>query len=132
MREEDRKKNELESRNLEFLDVSTRKYTLIGNDVWIGVNTCLIGGKEFRIGDGACIGAVAVVTKDVPPYAIVVGNPARVIRYRFAPPVIEDLLRLQRWTLPLEVIMDLLLSDITACVERLKEIRVKESFTGKR
>ncbi len=123
VRAEDRERDEREKISSEFLDVSTRKYTVIGNDVWIGVNACLIGDKDLRIGHGACIGAGAVVTKDVPPYAIVVGNPARVIRYRFDPPVIEDLLRLRWWTLPLEVIIDLPLSDIAACVERLKEIR---------
>jgi virginiamycin A acetyltransferase len=122
-RAEDRERDEREKRSSEFLDVSTRKYTVIGNEVWIGVNACLIGDKDLRIGHSACIGAGAVVTKDVPPYAIVVGNPARVIRYRFDPPVIEDLLRLRWWTLPFELTLDLPLSDIAACVERLKETR---------
>ena len=54
---------------------------IIGNDVWIGTNALLIGG--ISIGDGAVIAAGAVVTKDVPPYAIVGGVPAKIIRYRF-------------------------------------------------
>lgn len=54
---------------------------VIGNDVWIGANVIILG--NITIGDGAVIGAGSVVTKDVPSYAIVVGNPARIIRYRF-------------------------------------------------
>lgn len=54
--------------------------TNIGNDVWVGANVTVLGG--VRIGDGAIIGAGAVVTKNIPPYAIAVGNPAKVIRYR--------------------------------------------------
>lgn len=54
---------------------------LIGNDVWIGSHVLILGG--IKIGDGAIIGAGAVVTKDVPPYSIVGGVPAKVIRYRF-------------------------------------------------
>ena len=54
---------------------------IIGNDVWIGHNVTIIAG--ITIGDGAIIGANALVTKDVPPFAIVGGDPAKVIRYRF-------------------------------------------------
>lgn len=54
--------------------------TKIGKDVWIGANCTILGGTT--IGDGAVIGAGSVVTKDIPPYAIAVGNPARIIKYR--------------------------------------------------
>lgn len=57
------------------------KYTVIGHDVWIGAGTIIKQG--IRIGNGAVIGANSFVNKDVPPYAIVVGSPARVIKYRF-------------------------------------------------
>lgn len=67
----------------------------IGNDVWIGAGAQVLSGVS--IGDGAIVGAGAIVTRDVPPYAIVAGNPARHIRYRFAPDVIDELLRLQWW-----------------------------------
>lgn len=71
--------------------------TKIGNDVWIGANAMVIEGVE--IGDGAVIGAGAIVTKSVPPYAIVVGAPAKVIRFRFAPETIEKLIELKWWDL---------------------------------
>lgn len=67
----------------------------IGNDVWIGRDVLLMPG--VTIGDGAIIGARTVVTKDVPPYAIVVGAPMRVIRYRFSESQIEDLLKIKWW-----------------------------------
>lgn len=65
----------------------------IGNDVWIGANAIICRG--VTIGDGAVIGAGAVVTKDVPPYSISAGIPARHIRYRFAPEEIAQLERLK-------------------------------------
>ncbi len=67
----------------------------IGHDVWIGSNTVILGG--VHIGHGAVIAAGAVVTKDVPPYAIVGGVPARVIRNRFDDDTIRKLLDLQWW-----------------------------------
>ncbi|QPC95135.1 antibiotic acetyltransferase [Mesorhizobium sp. INR15] len=67
----------------------------IGNDVWIGMRATVLPG--VNIGHGAVIGANAVVSKDVPPYAIVVGNPARVVRYRFAEETIEKLLAIRWW-----------------------------------
>ncbi len=68
---------------------------VIGNDVWIGYDAVIMAG--VTIGDGAIIGARAVVTKDVEPYSIVGGIPAREIRKRFAPDVIERLRELQWW-----------------------------------
>ncbi len=69
--------------------------TIIGNDVWIGTRTMLIGG--IHVGDGAIIGAGSIVTKDVPPYAVVAGNPARVIRYRFEEETIRKLEKIKWW-----------------------------------
>lgn len=68
---------------------------IIGNDVWIGSNALLLEG--VTIGDGAIVASGAVVTKDVPPYAIVGGVPAKVIKYRFEPNDIEFLLNLKWW-----------------------------------
>ena len=58
------------------------KGVIIGNDVWIGTRAIILSGVV--IGDGAVIAAGAVVTKDIPPYAIVGGNPAKIIKYRFS------------------------------------------------
>ncbi len=68
---------------------------VIGNDVWIGEGAFIRRGVS--IGDGAIIASHAVVTKDVPPYAIVGGVPAKIIRYRFEPAIIDALLALQWW-----------------------------------
>lgn len=73
---------------------------LIGNDVWIGYEALILSG--VKIGNGAVIGARSVVTKDVAPYAIVAGNPAKQIRLRFDPPVIDRLQSLQWWHWPQE------------------------------
>lgn len=67
----------------------------IGSDVWIGDNVVIL--PEVNIGNGAIIGAGAIVTKDVPPYAIVGGNPAKIIKYRFSESVIQELLDSKWW-----------------------------------
>jgi acetyltransferase-like isoleucine patch superfamily enzyme len=72
----------------------------INNDVWIGAQSVIMQG--VHIGDGAVIGAGAVVTRDVPPYAIVTGVPAKIRRYRFSDEAIEYLLELKWWDLPIE------------------------------
>ncbi|MDO9433233.1 MAG: CatB-related O-acetyltransferase [Phenylobacterium sp.] len=77
----------------------------IGHDVWIGAQVMIAGGVS--VGHGAVIGARSVVTKDVPPYAIVVGSPARVVRFRFPETTIARLLALQWWRFGPEVIQRL-------------------------
>jgi acetyltransferase-like isoleucine patch superfamily enzyme len=78
--------------------VTTKGDVTIGNDVWIGQHVTILSG--VTIGDGAVIGAHSVVGKSIPPYAIAVGNPARVIRYRFDEKTIEMLLKIQWWNWP--------------------------------
>ena len=71
---------------------------IIGNDVWIGFEAVILSG--VIIGDGAIIGTRAVVTKDIPPYSIVGGIPAKPIRKRFSDDIISKLLKLQWWNWP--------------------------------
>lgn len=75
---------------------------VIGNDVLIGHGAMILSG--VRVGDGAVIASGAIVTKDVDPYCIVAGNPARLIRKRFDEDTIESLLRLKWWDWPVEKI----------------------------
>jgi len=76
--------------------------TIIGNDVWIGCNSTILRG--VNIGDGAVIGANTIVTKDVPSYAVVVGNPGRILKYRFDEDTISRLLKIQWWLMDDSVI----------------------------
>ncbi len=82
--------------------VKNKGDTVIGNDVWIGQNATFMPG--VKVGDGSIIGANAVVAKDIPPYAIAVGNPARVVKMRFDDATIQKLLKINWWDLPVEVI----------------------------
>ena len=75
--------------------VIERKQIIIGNDVFIGANVTILDG--VKIGDGVIIGAGSIIAKDIPPYAIVVGNPCRVIRYRFNEDQIENFLNEKWW-----------------------------------
>ena len=79
------------------IDFEEEPLITIGNDVWIGRHCTIMNG--VTIGDGAIVAANATVTKDVPPFAIVGGMPARVIKYRFSPEIIERLLQIKWWDL---------------------------------
>lgn len=75
--------------------VEERKPIIIGNDVFVGANVTVLDGVS--IGDGAVIGAGAVVTKDIPPYAIALGVPAKVVKFRFDEIVIKKMLEIKWW-----------------------------------
>lgn len=83
-------------------DAEIGKITHIGNDVWIGAKVTIMDGVS--IGDGAIVAAGSVVVKDVPPYAIVGGAPAKVIKYRYSEEMISRLLEIKWWNLPDEKI----------------------------
>jgi acetyltransferase-like isoleucine patch superfamily enzyme len=85
-------------------DLLTRASLTIGHDVWIGHNAVILPSVS-SIGDGAVIGAGAVVHQDAPPYGIVVGHPARVVRYRFSEEVIQQLQAERWWERPLEELL---------------------------
>ena len=90
---------------------------IIGNDVWIGYEAVIMAG--VHIGDGAVIAARAVVTKDVPPYTIVGGTPARKIRMRFEAETIAKLQQIQWWNWPVEKIRQSLPYIMNGTVDRL-------------
>jgi carbonic anhydrase/acetyltransferase-like protein (isoleucine patch superfamily) len=100
-------------------DYSTTKGDVtIGNDVWIGQNVIILSG--VTIGNGAVIGTGSVVAGKIPPYAIAVGNPARVVKSRFTEKQVNDLLQICWWDWPTHKIkkhLNLLMSgDIDALV----------------
>lgn len=91
----------------------------VGNDVWIGTGVLVVcGNKKLKIGNGAVIGAGSVVTKDVPPFAVAAGNPARVIKYRFSQEVIQKLEELKWWDWPA--------SELRKRLEELNEVCKRE------
>jgi len=102
---------------------------VIGNDVWIGERVIIKGG--VKIGDGAVVGAGSVVTKDVDPYTIVAGNPAKPIKKRFNDGVIEMLLKLRWWDLPFEELKEIInyvgpdnLSEFIKIVDKKRSARL--------
>lgn len=76
--------------------------TIVGNDVWIGMDAVILPG--ITVGDGAIIGAKSVVSHDVPPYAIVAGNPAKVVKIRFDRSTVGRLLNVSWWNWPVDKI----------------------------
>ena len=97
----------------------TKGNIVIGNDVYIGTSAIIMSG--VTIGDGAVIGAHSVVTKDVPPYTIFAGNPARVTKKRFSDEDINFLLELKWWDLENDVINDISPILCSGDIQKLKE-----------
>ncbi len=101
---------------------------VIGNDVWVGHGVTILNG--VTVGDGAVIAAGAVVTKDVPPYMIVAGTPAKIIRGRFSDDIIERLIRLRWWDYRPENLiglpMDNIRESVTILEEKLKDATLWE------
>lgn len=101
--------------------VNEERFITIGNDVFIGMNVTILDGVS--IGDGAIIGAGAVVSKDIPPYAIAVGNPIRIIRYRFEDEQIQELLKIEWWNFKLDDLksVEIYFSDIDGFIKKYKK-----------
>jgi acetyltransferase-like isoleucine patch superfamily enzyme len=100
--------------------------TVIGNDVYIGVGAIVLSG--ITIGDGAVVGAGSVVAKPVPPYAVVVGNPARIVHYRFESETRERLLALRWWDWDheeIEAALPWFTSDIESFLDEMERRRGK-------
>ena len=95
--------------------------TIIGNDVWIGHQALIM--PAVKIGDGAIIASRSVVTKDVPPYSIVAGNPAKVIRKRFDDNTVASLLEIKWWNWPVDKITQNIDAIVAADIDALKRIK---------
>jgi hypothetical protein len=88
-------KKRLQRQEADNFEVKSKGPVIVGNDVWVGAGAIILSG--VKIGSGAIVGAGAVVVNDVPPYAIVAGNPARIIKFRFTQEQIEKLLKIGWW-----------------------------------
>lgn len=100
---------------------------IIKNDVWIGANSILVDG--ITIGNGAVVAAGSVVTKDVPPYAIVGGNPAKVIKYRFSKEFIAEIEATGFWDMDISEInkFDIYTKDVHELLEKIKQYRAQNA-----
>lgn len=112
--------NEWEKATPTLTDLPIKGDTIVGNDVWIGENVTVMPG--VKIGDGAIVAANSVVTKDVPAYSIVGGNPAKFIRKRFDDDLIEYLLELRWWDWPRKKIFDNLAILCSSDLEAIRRI----------
>ena len=101
-------------------DIPTKRKVKIGHDVWIGARVTITRG--VHIGHGAIIASGAVVTKDVPPYAIVGGTPAKIIRYRFPEELIARFLKIKWWNYDVVSIRDLDFSNPSECLDKLEQL----------
>lgn len=105
-------------------DLPFKGDTVVGNDVWIGQNSTILPG--VHIGDGAIIGLNSVVTRDVPPYTIVAGNPAKAVKKRFDDELIDLLLKLKWWDKSIEEINALIpllsCSDLAKVKQEIKSL----------
>jgi acetyltransferase-like isoleucine patch superfamily enzyme len=104
------------------------KTVTIGSDVWTGNNACIMGGVS--VGHGAVIAAGSVVTKDVPPYAIVTGVPAMIKRFRFTENIIERFLKSSWWELELAQLSGLPFRDVDRCLDMIDELRSSKPISA--
>lgn len=105
------------------MEAFTKGDIIVEDDVWIGYGASILSG--VHIAQGAVIAAGAIVTKDVPPYAVVGGNPARIIKYRFSDEVIEELLKIDYSKLTKEMICEHI-DDLYRPIENMKIDELKQ------
>ncbi|MBJ8029045.1 Vat family streptogramin A O-acetyltransferase [Bacillus cereus group sp. N21] len=104
----------------ELSDLPFKGDTVIGNDVWIGMDATIMPG--VKIGDGAIIATKSVVTKDIPPYTIAGGNPAIEIKKRFPDEIINELLEIKWWDLDIKIISENINAIVSGNMEALKKL----------
>jgi len=111
------------------MSAPSRGDTVVGHDVWLGYSALVLPG--VTIGHGAVVAAGSVVARDVPPYAIVAGNPARVVRSRFAEEDVERLLRAAWWDWPMELITRHLRTIMAGTPEALARIAAEHRLEAR-
>ncbi len=110
------------------MSAPSRGDTVVGHDVWLGYSALVLPG--VTIGHGAVVAAASVVTRDVPPYAIVGGNPARVVRSRFTEEDVERLLRAAWWDWPIELVTRHARAIMAGTPEELARIAAEHDAAG--
>lgn len=99
----------------------TQRLVSIGSDVWLGAKSCIFGGVQ--IGSGAIVGVGSLVKRDIDPYGVAVGVPAKIIKHRFSKQVIDKLIQLQWWDLDVSLIRDLPFDNIYECLDIIEKLR---------
>ena len=110
------------SRHIEknYESIAANNTTIIGNDCWIGRDAVIMSG--VKIGDGAIIGARALVTSDVPPFAIYAGVPAKFIRYRFSSDLIERVIKSKWWNISVAYLSKFKVDEPESCLDEMKNL----------
>jgi virginiamycin A acetyltransferase len=111
------------------MSAPSRGDTVVGDDVWLGYSALVLPG--VTIGPGAVVAAGSVVARDVPPYAVVAGNPARVVRSRFSEEDVERLLRAAWWNWPIELVTDHARTIMTGTAAELDRIATEHGLHGR-
>jgi virginiamycin A acetyltransferase len=110
------------------MSAPSRGDTVVGHDVWLGYSALVLPG--VRIGHGAVVAAASVVARDVPPYTIVAGNPARIVRSRFSEQDVAGLLRAAWWDWPIELITEHARTIMTGTAAKLERIAAEHGLRG--
>jgi virginiamycin A acetyltransferase len=109
------------------MSAPSRGDTVVGHDVWLGYSALVLPG--VTIGHGAVVAAASVVARDVPPYAVVAGNPARVVRSRFSDDHVERLLRAAWWDWPIELVTANARTIMTGTAAELERIAAEHGLS---